>query len=65
MSDSKKNFFSSGNAEKKNEGQLADNLYYEGQNVNDCATKEERGEGEVKVNETKKKNFLANYNMFF
>ena len=62
MSDSKKSFFSGGKAEKKNEMHLAGNIYYEGQNVNNCVTREER---EDVKKENKKKRFLANYNMFF
>ena len=63
MNDSKKSFFSGGYAEKNNEKQLADNVYYEGQNVNDCVITEEREK--VKIKENKKKRFTANYNMFF
>ena len=63
MNDSKRNFFSGGKAEKNNEKQLVDNIYYEGQNVNDCVVTEERGY--VKNQEKQKKRFLANYNMFF
>ena len=63
MRDLKRNFFSGGNAEKNNEKQPAGNVYYEGQNVNDCVVTEERKE--ESVNENKKKSFLANYNMFF
>ena len=62
MSVSNKSFFSGGYAEKNNEVQPTDNLYYEGQNVNDCMIREEQEE--VKK-ESKKKHFLANYNMFF
>ena len=63
MNDSKRNFFSGGNAEKNSEKRLADNVYYEGQNVNDCVVTEEREEESIKEN--KKKNFIANYNTFF
>ena len=42
--------------------EVGQEVYYEGQNVNDLVEKEEQ---EEVIKGKKKKNFIANYNMFF